>query len=63
MRDEMERVVPLRVLDIRVGAVGDEELDDIEVAASGCPLHGCCDKVTAECVDFGALFEKVATCR
>lgn len=36
MCDEVESVVALRVPDIRVSAMGDEQLYDIEVATTGC---------------------------
>lgn len=57
----MQGVVALGVFDVRVCTVGDEELNDIEVAAAGGPLHGCCDEVAAEGIDFGALFKEEAT--
>ena len=61
--DEVEGVVALRVLDIRIGAMGYEELNDVEVAITSRPLHGRGDEITTEGIDFSALFEEVATCR
>ena len=61
MGDKMEGVVPLGVGDVWVGAVGDEELDDIEVAIACCPLHRRCDEVAAECINLSALLEEVFT--
>lgn len=57
----MQCVVALRVLDIGIGAMGYEELNDIEVAITGRPLHGGSDKIATEGIDFCALFEEVAT--
>ena len=61
MCDEVEGVVALRVLEIWIGAMGDEQLDDIEVAITSRPLHGSSDEVSAEGINFCALFEEVAT--
>ena len=60
--DKVEGVVALRVLDIGIGAMGYEQLNDVEVAITSCPLHGSSDEIATEGIDFGALFEKVATC-
>ena len=57
----MVGVVALRILDIRIGAMGDEQLNDVEVAITSRPLHGRGDEITTEGIDFGALFEEVAT--
>jgi hypothetical protein len=59
--DKVEGVVALRILDIRIGAMGDEQLNDVEVAITSRPLHGRGDEITTEGIDFGALFEEVAT--
>ena len=61
MCDEVEGIVALRVLGIWIGAMGDEQLDDIEVAITSRPLHGSSDEVSAEGVNFCALLEEVAT--
>ena len=55
MRDEVESVVPLCVLDIGVRAVRDEQVDDVEVPAARGPLHRRRNKVAAERIDLGAL--------
>lgn len=57
--DEVKGVISLSIADIRVGAVGDEQLDDIEVTVAGCPLHGRRNEVAAERVDLCTLFEEV----
>lgn len=60
--DQVEGVVALRVLDIRIGAMGYEQLNDVEVAITSRPLHGGSDEIATEGIDFSALFEEVATC-
>ena len=60
--DKVEGVVALCVLDIGIGAMGDEQLNDVEVAITSRPLHGRSDEITTEGIDFSALFEEVATC-
>ena len=62
MGHEMQGVVSLRISDIGICAVCDEELDDVNVSITGGPLHWSSDEVTTESVDFCALFEEVATC-
>lgn len=62
MGDKVQSVVALCVPDIRIGAVGYEQLDDIEIAITGRPLQGTSDEIAAESIDFCALFEEVATC-
>ncbi len=47
MRDEVQRVVALRVGDGRVCAVRYEQLDDVEVAVTGGPLHRRRNEVAA----------------
>jgi hypothetical protein len=54
-------VVALRVPNIRVGAMGDEQLYDVEVAITSCPLHGCGNEISAEGIDLCTLLEEVAT--
>ena len=61
MGDEVESVVALRVLDIRIGAMGYEKLNDIEVTITSRPLHGGSDKIATKGINFSALFEEVAT--
>jgi hypothetical protein len=60
--DKVEGVVPLRVLDIRIGAMGDEQLNDVEVAVTSRPLHGRSNEIATEGINLSALFEEVATC-
>jgi hypothetical protein len=60
--DKVESVVALRVLDIGIGAMGYEQLNDVEVAITSRPLHGRSDEIATEGIDFSALFEEVATC-
>ena len=60
--DKVEGVVALGVLDIRIGAMGYEQLNNVEVAITSRPLHGRSDEITTEGIDFSALFEEVATC-
>lgn len=57
----MKSVVSLSVGDVWVGIVGDEELDDVEVAVACCPLHWGGDEISSKGVDFCALFEEVTT--
>ena len=61
MCDDVEGIVALRVPDIGIGAMGDEQLDDIEVTITSRPLHGSSDEVSAESINFRALLEEVAT--
>jgi len=61
--DDVEGIVALRVPDIGIGAMGNEQLDDIEVAITSRPLHGSSDEVAADGINFCALFEEVATRR
>ena len=60
---EMQGVVSLRICDIGICAVCDEELNDINVSIASGPLHGSSDEVTTEGVDLCALFEEVPACR
>jgi hypothetical protein len=60
--NKVEGVIALRVLDIRIGAMGYEQLNDVEVAITSRPLHRRSDEIAAEGIDFSALFEEVATC-
>ena len=59
--DKVEGVVALRVLDIGIGAMGYEQLNDVEMAITSRPLYGSSDEIATEGIDFSALFE-VATC-
>jgi hypothetical protein len=59
--DDVEGIVALRIFDIRIGAMGNEQLDDIKVTITSRPLHGSSDEVSAEGIDFRALLEEVAT--
>lgn len=43
--------------------MSDEELNDINVSIASSPLHWSSDEVTAEGIDFRALFEEVSACR
>lgn len=60
--DKVKGVVALRVFDIRIGAMGIEQLNDVEIAITSRPLHGRSDEITTEGIDFSALLEEVATC-
>jgi hypothetical protein len=40
----------------------DEELNDINVSVTSGPLQGGSDEVSAQGVDFSALFEEVSAC-
>lgn len=59
----MKGIVALCVSDIRIGAMGYEYLDDIEVAIAGGPLHGSGDEVTTESIDLCPLFQQIAAGR
>ena len=59
----MQSVVSLRIGDIGICAVRNEELDDVNVSISSGPLHGGSDEVTTECVNLRTLFEEVSACR
>ena len=63
MGHEMEGVVSLRICDVGIRAVCDEELNDINVPITSGPLHGSGNEVTTEGVDLRALFEEVSACR
>ena len=63
MGHEMQSVVSLRIGDVGICTVRDEELDDVNVSITGGPLHGSSNKVTTEGVDLRALFEEVSTRR
>ena len=63
MGHEMQGVVSLRICNIGICAMCDEELNDINVSITGGPLHGGSDEVTTEGVDLCALFEEVPACR
>lgn len=60
--NEMECVVTLRIGDVGVRIVRDEQVDHVKVAVAGSPLHGCRNKVPTKSVDFCALREEVAAC-
>jgi len=60
--DKVEGVVALRVLDIWIGAMGYEQLNDVQIAITSRPLHGSSDEIAAKGINFSALFEEVATC-
>lgn len=63
MGNEMQGVVPLRICDVGICAMCDEELNDINVSVASGPLHGSSNEVTTESVDLRALFEEVSACR
>lgn len=58
--DKVKGIVALRVLDIGIGAMGYEQLNDVEVAITSHPLHGRSDEIATEGINFSAMFE-VAT--
>ena len=58
--DKVKGIVALRVLDIEIGAMGYEQLNDVEVAITSHPLHGRSDEIATEGINFSAMFE-VAT--
>ena len=58
----MQSVVTLRIRNIGIRAVGDEELNDINISVTSGPLHRSGDEVPAEGIDFSALFEEVSAC-
>lgn len=41
--------------------MGDQQLDDIEVAVASGPLHWGCYEVATQCIDFGPLIQKITT--
>lgn len=60
-RGRVQQVEALVVGEERVGAVVEEEVHDVVVAALCSPQDGCCDSVAALCVDGRAgLDEEVA---
>jgi hypothetical protein len=63
MGHEVQCIVSLRIRDIGIGAVCDEELDNVNVSIASGPLHWSSDEVATEGIDFGALFEEVSACR
>ena len=63
MGHEMQGVISLRIRDIGIRAVCDEELNDINVSIAGGPLHRSSDEVPAESVDLCAVFKEVPACR
>jgi hypothetical protein len=54
----VQQVEALVVGEERVGAVVEEEVHDVVVAAFGSPQDGCCDGVSAFCVDGRASLDK-----
>jgi len=57
----VQQVEALVVGEERVGAVLEEEIDDVVVASFGGPEYGRCDGISALCVDVcAALDEEVA---
>lgn len=62
MGDKVESIVTLRIRYIRIGVVGDQQLDDIEVSVACSPLHRCSDEITAERINLCALLQQVSTC-
>ena len=60
---EMQGIIPLRICDVGIRAVCDEELNDINVSIASGPLHGSGNEVATESVDLRALFEEVSACR
>lgn len=63
MGHEMQGIVSLRICDVGICAVCDEELNDINVSVTSGPLHGSSNKIAAEGVNLCALFEEVPACR
>jgi hypothetical protein len=60
-RGRVQQVEALVIGEERVGAVVEEEVYDVVVAALSSPEDGCCDGISAFCVDWGAgLDEEVA---
>lgn len=60
VRHQVQRIIPLRITDIWVGVVRNQQLDDVEVAVARSPLHGRSDEVATECIDLGACLQQVA---
>jgi hypothetical protein len=63
MGHEVQCIVSLRIRDVGICAVSDEELNDVNVSITSGPLHWSSDEVTTERINFCALFEEVAACR
>ena len=63
MCHEVQGVITLRIRDIGIRAVRNEELNDINVSVASGPLHWSRDEVTTEGIDFRALFEEESACR
>ena len=55
--DKVKGIVALHVLDIGIGAMGYEQLNDVEVAITSRPLHGRSDEIATEGINFSAMFE------
>ena len=63
VRNEVEGVVALRIGDVRVRVVGDEQLDHVQVPVARRPLHRRCDEVAPKRIDLRTLLqEKAARC-
>ena len=62
MGHEVQCIVSLRIRDIGISAVRDEELNDVNVSITSGPLHWSSDEVTTQGIDFSALFEEVSAC-
>lgn len=63
MGHEVQCIVSLRIRDVRICAVSDEELNDVDISIASGPLHWSSDQVTTEGINFCALFEEVSACR
>jgi hypothetical protein len=59
MSDGVEAVEALRVEETRVGAVSDEQVDDLHQAVARGPLQRRGDKGSPDCVDFGTLLDEI----
>lgn len=59
----MERVVALRVRNVWVGIMGNEQMDNIEVPVSCCPLHRRRNQVSSKRIDFRTLLQQIPTRR
>ncbi len=57
---EMKCVEALRVGDGRIGAAVAQELHDVDVTVSSCPLQGTCNKITSQRIDFGSVIKQVS---
>lgn len=55
---EVQDIVALRVREEGIGAVIEEEVDDVVVAALGSPHRRCSDRLAASGVDFGTRVEE-----